>query len=453
MNVAGGATDVTTYFAMRLAADGTGATGLDVTTFDLQYVRTGAAPSAKVDATALAATDSAHADNKAIEVDATDQPGLYRVDWPDAAFAAGVPEVILSVKCATCFTEHMAVEIDMPVVAESLDTQAKADVKALLYGQELQTGTAEAGTTAGTIVDTDISPDSEGPIYVGNIVLLTGGTSASKQVRRIATAQAGSFAVSPDFSPAPTTGETWTVFRGEPTNFIDLYTAIAAQLATSEIVDEGYLDAALVEVGGYSPAEIATAIWSKGISGFGQYTFGGFLNDLWYGNAVQLANQLHNAVWSATGVAYTSPGTMGYRMKNLDRSVTAVEANIRGADDDSLKSLSDQLDGISPAGAPTAQQVSAQVWADAPEGTELVYAGGAIPYTYTLTKQGVAAAIAGVQVYVSTDASGDVLVATGLTDNAGQVLFHLNAGTYYFWPRHPEYYFEKPAPQEVSEDA
>lgn len=112
MLVAGGSTNVTTYFALRLAADGTAATGLTITNMDLQYVRSGAAPSTKADATALVATDSAHGDNQAIEIDATDQPGLYRVDWPDAAFAAGVREVVLTVKVATCFTEHLRVQID-----------------------------------------------------------------------------------------------------------------------------------------------------------------------------------------------------------------------------------------------------------------------------------------------------------------------------------------------------
>lgn len=112
MLVAGGSTDVTTYFAMRLTADGKAATGLTPANFDMQYVRSGVAPVAKVDATALVATDSAHADNKIIEIDATDQPGLYRVDWPDAAFAAAVREVILTVKVATAFTEHKSVEID-----------------------------------------------------------------------------------------------------------------------------------------------------------------------------------------------------------------------------------------------------------------------------------------------------------------------------------------------------
>lgn len=101
MDVVAGSTDVTTYFVLRTESTGAKATGLTITDLDLQYTRSGSAPSTKVDATALAAADSAHADNKAIEVDATDQPGLLRVDWPDAAFASGAREVILTVKWAT----------------------------------------------------------------------------------------------------------------------------------------------------------------------------------------------------------------------------------------------------------------------------------------------------------------------------------------------------------------
>lgn len=132
MDVLAGSTDVTTYFVLRLAATGDEATGLTITNFDLQYTRSGAAPAAKVDATALAATDSAHGDNQAIEIDATDQPGLYRVDWPDAAFAAGVREVILTVKCATAFTEHLRVNL----------TPTPVDVRQLLGTAWLTPGTA-----------------------------------------------------------------------------------------------------------------------------------------------------------------------------------------------------------------------------------------------------------------------------------------------------------------------
>ncbi len=129
MHVKGGATDVTTYFVIRTAADGTATTGATITAIDLQYVRSGAAPAAKVDASALGATDSAHSDNKAIEIDATDAPGLYRVDWPDAAFAAGAREVILSVKLASSFTEHLRVQIDAidEQVVEALVTDTYAE--------------------------------------------------------------------------------------------------------------------------------------------------------------------------------------------------------------------------------------------------------------------------------------------------------------------------------------
>jgi len=127
--IKGGTTDVTTYFVLRSTTDGTELTGATITNIDLQYVRTGVAPVAKVDATALGATDSAHADNKAIEIDATDQPGLYRVDWPDAAFAAGVLEVILTVKYTGAFTEHLRVTID-PIGAP-VGASISADIAAI----------------------------------------------------------------------------------------------------------------------------------------------------------------------------------------------------------------------------------------------------------------------------------------------------------------------------------
>lgn len=106
-----GSTDISLYFFIVDSADGSPETGVTITDLDLQYVRFGAAPSAKVDATALAATDSAHADNKAIEVDGTDQPGLYRVDWPDAAFATGVDGVILTVKGTGFHPAHMEIQL------------------------------------------------------------------------------------------------------------------------------------------------------------------------------------------------------------------------------------------------------------------------------------------------------------------------------------------------------
>ena len=130
MRVTAGVVDVTTYFVIRTAGDGGATIGATIADIDLQYCRSGVAPVAKVDATALVATDSDHADNKAIEIDATDQPGLYRIDWPDDAFAVGVREVVLTVKLAGSFTEHLRVELEgVDVGSISGDTTAADNLK------------------------------------------------------------------------------------------------------------------------------------------------------------------------------------------------------------------------------------------------------------------------------------------------------------------------------------
>lgn len=96
-NINIGTTDVTRYVMIVDASNGSPETGATITNFDLQYTRAGEAPVAKEDAIALAATDSVHADNKMFEVDGTSSPGLYRVDWPDAAFIGGASTVQLVV--------------------------------------------------------------------------------------------------------------------------------------------------------------------------------------------------------------------------------------------------------------------------------------------------------------------------------------------------------------------
>jgi hypothetical protein len=89
--------DVSRRFMLRDSADFTPETGATITGLDLQYTRNFGDPSTKADATALSATDDAHADNQCIEIDATSSPGLYRCDWPDAAFATGASSVTLCV--------------------------------------------------------------------------------------------------------------------------------------------------------------------------------------------------------------------------------------------------------------------------------------------------------------------------------------------------------------------
>lgn len=59
---------------------------------------------------------------------------------------------------------------------------------------------------------------------------------------------------------------------------------------------------------------------------------------------------------------------------------------------------------------------------------------GAIMFTYTVTDSVSGDPIPDVQVWVSTDVGGSAVVAGALpTDAFGNVVFYLDAGTYYFW--------------------
>jgi hypothetical protein len=153
MIVKGGSTDVTAYFQMRLTAGGDG-TGLTIADFDLTYTRSGDTPAAKADAVALAAANTAHTDNRGIEVDPTDAPGLYRFDFPDAAFAASVREVILTIKHADCFTESLRVEIQPLVdIADVVWDEARSGHTTQgTYGESFST------VVSGTVNDANTSP-------------------------------------------------------------------------------------------------------------------------------------------------------------------------------------------------------------------------------------------------------------------------------------------------------
>jgi hypothetical protein len=76
MIVPNGSTDVTTYFVLRDSTNHAPKTDVTITDIDLYYVEELTAISSKVDATALDAANSAHADNKAFHVG----QGMYRID-------------------------------------------------------------------------------------------------------------------------------------------------------------------------------------------------------------------------------------------------------------------------------------------------------------------------------------------------------------------------------------
>lgn len=102
--VAKGAVDQTIYVEILDSASTTGGrkTGIVYNSAGLTayYVRNGASATAITLAT-LAAANSAHSDGGFKEVDATNMPGVYRLDLPDAAVASGADSVVVTIKGAS----------------------------------------------------------------------------------------------------------------------------------------------------------------------------------------------------------------------------------------------------------------------------------------------------------------------------------------------------------------
>lgn len=115
-----GATSQSLYFEVLDSTSTTGGrkTGLVYNTASLTayYTRNRGLATAITLAT-LAAADSAFSSGGFKEVDATNSPGLYRLDVPDAAFATGADSVVVTIKGATGMAQS---DVEVQLVAADL---------------------------------------------------------------------------------------------------------------------------------------------------------------------------------------------------------------------------------------------------------------------------------------------------------------------------------------------
>lgn len=95
---------------LQNTSDGSSAVGVTITGLTIAYTRERAA-AVSTTATALSTVNAAYSSGKAIEIDGTNAPGDYRVDFPNAAFAAGVNSVTLVVNGPTCFSRPVVVQL------------------------------------------------------------------------------------------------------------------------------------------------------------------------------------------------------------------------------------------------------------------------------------------------------------------------------------------------------
>ncbi len=132
MIVTAGSTDKSVYF--YIVGDASHASTDDPIT-DLLYsdIETGGSASyvrqgaARVDLTliTLASASATHADGGFILVDATNMPGFYRCDYPDAAFATGVDEVSLQLVVASAKNARV-----VPINVQIFDMDVRDSVRA-----------------------------------------------------------------------------------------------------------------------------------------------------------------------------------------------------------------------------------------------------------------------------------------------------------------------------------
>lgn len=136
MFVKAGSTDVTIYVRLRDSTTGLAKTGLVYNSAGASayYTRPGAAAVAITLATQT--VTGAHSDGGFVEVHATNAKGLYRLDLPDAAVAAGVGFVIVSIEFDGIIEESIEVDLSPPVdvVAVSGDAAAADNIEATYDG-------------------------------------------------------------------------------------------------------------------------------------------------------------------------------------------------------------------------------------------------------------------------------------------------------------------------------
>jgi hypothetical protein len=121
-----GTTSVKMLFKFLTGA-GAAATGVDVTGLKLQYERPGSAASSATSLTLLAALTTVFTAYGAKEVDATNSPGVYRVDVPDTAFANGADEVVITIAGTGILPASRVIDlVTLPVVTPVSATSASS---------------------------------------------------------------------------------------------------------------------------------------------------------------------------------------------------------------------------------------------------------------------------------------------------------------------------------------
>lgn len=112
-----GSTSVSLPVELLKSADSTALTGKVYTDVTASYWRQGGTRTAITTAT-LGSVNASYSSGGFVEVDATNMPGVYRFDVPDAAFATGADWVVISLKVSTAFQLNFMFALESVGAAE-----------------------------------------------------------------------------------------------------------------------------------------------------------------------------------------------------------------------------------------------------------------------------------------------------------------------------------------------
>ncbi|MCK9570062.1 hypothetical protein M0R72_14055 [Candidatus Pacearchaeota archaeon] len=441
MQIANGSTDVTTYFTLRDSTAHAPKTDVMVTDIDLYYVEERAAISAKADATALAAADSAHGDNQAYHVG----QGLYRIDWPDAAFDGGIgKKVQLIVVCTGVDTTFLEVELSPAsnVVAVGSDAQSATDLKDFA-----DTGYDPSTHKVAGVVLTDTCTTNTDLVSAASIK--TAIEAAGSHLALILEDTGTTLDTLINDIPTVSEFEARTIAAADYLVASDTLARVTLVDTCTTNTDMRGTDSAST----HSAADVKTALEADGSK----------LDHLWEmteddGGVRRLTtNALEQAPAGGTGLdAAGVRAAIGLATANLDTQLDAIPTAAENADAVLDEMLSEHTDvGSSGAGIAAAGS-SGDPWATALPGAYAAGTAGNIIGSlstpgsgsnlrvYSLTEATSGNPIVGATVTVTTDIAGTVVVASGTTDSGGIVEFYLDAGTYYLWRSCTGYTFTDP---------
>ena len=203
-----GATDQTVFMELVDSTTGLPKTGIVFGDVTGSYARTRGARVAITMAT-LASASAAHSDGGFILVDDTNQPGVYRLDVPDLAFATGVPEVVITLKATGCRTVSRSINlVDINNQVAYVPNAAAAGVGGLLTAPTTANvgtvdllrigGDAQSATDLKDFADAGYDPSTnkvQGVVLVDTLTTYTGNTLQTGDTFALANGSAGFVAI------------------------------------------------------------------------------------------------------------------------------------------------------------------------------------------------------------------------------------------------------------------